>query len=237
MPSSGWIGPCTARRDRDLLAGLVLEQIDGVAGMVPQQMVGPAARLAQRIHVLAAEEIGLHVHLLDVELARPDACLCTHWWLGLKRRVWPAMATRPVSFCTAHQAFGIGQIVGHRNFDHAHACRPACTGSAWSACIWVGVVEDRGLDAGLRQAFREIGRPVRDAEALGHLLGRVRAAAGQRHHFDIVDILQCVEMLDAEGALTGKTDLHAAASFLCCSWNSLFSRMMWPTPVDDAGTW
>jgi hypothetical protein len=30
-----------------------------VRGVVPKQMVGPAARLAQRIHVGAAEEIGL----------------------------------------------------------------------------------------------------------------------------------------------------------------------------------
>jgi hypothetical protein len=43
-----------------------------VGGVVPQQVVGPAARLAQRVHVAAAEEVGLHVHLLDVELAGSD---------------------------------------------------------------------------------------------------------------------------------------------------------------------
>ena len=55
------------------LAGLVLEQIDGVGGMVPQQVIGPAARLAGRVHVLSAEEISLHVHLLDFQLAFDDA--------------------------------------------------------------------------------------------------------------------------------------------------------------------
>ena len=51
---------------------LVGEQVDGVRGVVPQQVVGPAARLAERVHVRAAEEVGLHVHLLDVELAGDD---------------------------------------------------------------------------------------------------------------------------------------------------------------------
>jgi hypothetical protein len=53
----------------DGAAGLVGEQVHRVRGVVPQQVVGPAARLAQRVHVGAAEEVGLHVHLLDVELA------------------------------------------------------------------------------------------------------------------------------------------------------------------------
>src|SRR6266496_1245135 len=29
---------------------------------------------------------------------------CTHWWLGLKRRVWPTIATLPVSFCSRSTA-------------------------------------------------------------------------------------------------------------------------------------
>jgi hypothetical protein len=40
--------------------------------MVPEQVVGPAARLAGRIDVLSPEEIGLHVHLLDLQLALLD---------------------------------------------------------------------------------------------------------------------------------------------------------------------
>ena len=48
------------------LAGLILKQIDRVAGMVPQQMIRPAARIARSVDVFAAEEISLHVHLLDV---------------------------------------------------------------------------------------------------------------------------------------------------------------------------
>ena len=48
---------------------LVLEEVDGVCRVVPQQVVRPGARLAERVHVAAAEEIGLHVHLLDAQLA------------------------------------------------------------------------------------------------------------------------------------------------------------------------
>ena len=73
MPSVGCIGPCSAWQRETVCAGLVLEQIDGVAGVVPQQVVGPAARLAQRVHVGAAEEVRLHVHLLHLQFAGLDA--------------------------------------------------------------------------------------------------------------------------------------------------------------------
>ena len=48
---------------------LVSEQVDGVRGMVPQQVVGPAAGLTGSVHVGAAEKVGLHIHLLNVQLA------------------------------------------------------------------------------------------------------------------------------------------------------------------------
>ena len=46
------LGPHVAGR----LAGLVLEQVDGVARVVPQQVIGPTAWLAKRVLVLAPEE-------------------------------------------------------------------------------------------------------------------------------------------------------------------------------------
>src|SRR5690606_20143661 len=51
------------------LAGLMLEEIDRVAGVVPEQMVDPAPRLALEIDVLAAEEEGLDDEMLKLELA------------------------------------------------------------------------------------------------------------------------------------------------------------------------
>src|SRR5215510_9475717 len=64
--------------------------------------------------------------------------LRTHWWLGLKRRVWPHIATRPVFFCrsstarasASESASGISTCT----------CLPAfMQSSAWLACICVGV--------------------------------------------------------------------------------------------------
>ena len=72
------------RRD-NLATRLVTEQVYGVRGVVPQQVVCPRTRLAQRVHVRAPEEERLHVHLLDVELARRNALA-----YPLVRRIEPA---------------------------------------------------------------------------------------------------------------------------------------------------
>src|SRR3546814_4599752 len=53
-------------------AGLPGEKVDRMRGMVPQQVIGPAARLSLGVHVMAAKEIGLHVHLLDRQITRHD---------------------------------------------------------------------------------------------------------------------------------------------------------------------
>jgi hypothetical protein len=65
---------------RDGLSGLILEEIDGMRGVMPQEMVGPAARVARSIDVLAPEEIGLNVHLLDGQFAFLDACGSIDGW-------------------------------------------------------------------------------------------------------------------------------------------------------------
>src|SRR5205085_11424051 len=57
----------------DRLTGLILEQVDRVRGMMPKEMVGPAARIAGGVDVAAPEEISLHVHLLDLQFALDDA--------------------------------------------------------------------------------------------------------------------------------------------------------------------
>ena len=58
------------RHDAPCLIG---EEIDRMRGVVPQQMVRPRTRLALGVDVAAAEEIGLHIHLLDVEFASGNA--------------------------------------------------------------------------------------------------------------------------------------------------------------------
>ena len=56
----------------DGTAALVSEQIHRVGRVVPQQVIGPAACLAQGVHVGAAKKVGLHIHLLDVEFTGLD---------------------------------------------------------------------------------------------------------------------------------------------------------------------
>src|SRR5580704_12192170 len=58
---------------RNVFASLISKQIHGVAGVVPEQMVRPTARLAGRVHIGPSEEVRLHIHLLDLELAGLDA--------------------------------------------------------------------------------------------------------------------------------------------------------------------
>ena len=53
----------------DGAAALVGKRVYGVGCVVPQKVVRPAARLAQSVGIAAAKEIGLNVHLLDVEPA------------------------------------------------------------------------------------------------------------------------------------------------------------------------
>src|SRR3989338_8169257 len=64
--------------------------------------------------------------------------LCTYWWLGLKRRVWPHMATRPVCFCRA-TTFSPSASTSHSGISTC-TCLPASRQAmVWLACICVGV--------------------------------------------------------------------------------------------------
>ena len=59
------------RRD-DVLTGLIAKQIDRVRGVMPEQMIGPGAWLAERIGVRATKEERLNIHVLNLQLARND---------------------------------------------------------------------------------------------------------------------------------------------------------------------
>src|ERR1700678_2299259 len=69
----GMFGALQGELLRNGLAALVGEQIHGMAGVVPQEVIGPATRLAERIHAGASEEVGLHVHLQNFQLPGDDA--------------------------------------------------------------------------------------------------------------------------------------------------------------------
>ena len=188
------------------LAGLVLEQVHGVTGVVPEQVVGPASRLAFGVDVPAPEEIGLHVHLLDGELAGLDS-LVNPLVAGIESPRVPRHRNETRLFLHPHQPFGVGQRVGHGDLDfHMLAGAHALFGLV--RVHLGGCSQDRSLDARLGKALGQVRRPVRDAEFPGDRFGRVRRAAGQRGDFDAVDAGQSGQVLLAEGALAGHTDLH-----------------------------
>ena len=207
MPSSGWIGPWIALACDDRLAGLIGEQIDRMRGVVPQQMVGPAARLALGVHVRAAEEIGLHVHLLDVEFAGRRSCLCTHWWLGLKRRVWPTMQTRPVSFCCASTASASAQLSA--SGISTCTCLPAFMQAI--ACVGVHLrrrAQDHRVDVLAAPGFGQIGRGVARCRICRRLPAVLSSSRLTSETISTPSIsLEAVEMLFAEGAGAGECDL------------------------------
>ncbi len=57
----------------DVGAALVGEEVDGVRGVMPEEVVGPTPRLAERVQVGAAKEVRLHVHLEDPKFAGANA--------------------------------------------------------------------------------------------------------------------------------------------------------------------
>ena len=199
--------------DLDVLAGLVLEQVDGVRGVVPEQVVGPAAGLAERVHVRAAEEVGLHVHLLDGQLARADPAVDP-----LVRRVEPAgvpdhadqaglllhlvdLAARPAQL----SASGIS----------TWTCLPArIAAMACCACSWVGV---HRMTASTSSRARTSSRSV-EAWSAPYFRATSSACSSLRLTTDVTVTPsmfgQAVEVLDAERAGSGECDSHGLAPLL-----------------------
>ena len=189
-----------------LLPGLILEEIDRVAGVVPQEMVGPAARLARRVHVGAAEEIGLDIHLLNLDLAGLDL-LVNILVARIEAADMAAHGDDAGLLLHAEDALAVGERVGHRNLDEHVLAR------AHRELGLVGVDlgrarDDRRLDARLPQTLGEIGGPMRNLPLLGEGLGAFAPAAGDGHDLGAGDVLQRLHVARAEGALSRESDLH-----------------------------
>src|SRR5690242_8693094 len=250
----------------DHFAGLVLKQIDGVAGVMPEQMVGPTAWLAGRVRVRAPEEIGLHVHLLNLQLALADA-IVNPLMTGIESPHMPGHGDDPGVLLDLHQLFRIGHIVGDRNLDQHMLARAHALLALAKVHLRRGG-EDDGL--GALDALCKIAGEVRNTVLLRHFGGGVLIAADKRHDLDVGDALERVEMLLTESTLTGNADLHrlplrtlalarAAARFFAFFFGAAarlarpaparetlrlalpeeplrFSRMRCPTAVFEAGT-
>ena len=186
------------------LAGLVLEQVDGVGGVVPEQVIGPAARIAGGVDVLPSEEIGLHVHLLDLQFAGLD--LLVHVLVARVETPHVAAHGGDAGFLgDLHQVLGVLDAVGDRNF-HQHVLAGAHHLLALAEVHLGRRGQDHGV--GALDALAQFAGVMRNAVFLGDLGGRVLIAADQRGDFHALDTLQGIKMLLAKCALAGDTDFH-----------------------------
>ena len=228
MPRAGCDGSLDRVRRHDVAARLPREQVDGVRGVMPEQVVGPRARLAQRIHVRATEEVGLHVHLLDAELAGPD--LPVH---PLVARIEPARVPHHRDLAgrllQPRHRLRVLQGVGERDLDLDVLARLEAGDRLCGVHLRRRAEDDR-VDFLQREAVGEVGGHVADAVPGRDLLRLVELAPHDRDDLDAVDQPDRVEVLGAEGSGAGQRDFDRTA-------HRGFSRIRWPTAVLEAGTW
>ena len=174
--------------------------------MVPEQVIRPAARLAQRIHVGAPEEIGLHVHLQHFQLTCRDPA-ADPLVAGIEAARVTSHGHQARLLLHLHQLFGVGQVVRHRDFDH-HVLAGLQALYGLRGVHLGRRRQQHGVQAWLLQALCQVARVMRDAEFLCHFPGGLLVAAGQRDDLDAGDVADRLEMLDAKGALTCQTYFH-----------------------------
>ena len=181
-----------------------MEQIDGVTGVMPQQVIGPTARFSGGIHIGAAEEVGLHIHLLDFEFTLADPA------------VHPLVTGIEAAHVSGHchdariardfgQRLRVLHIVGNRNLDQ-HMLAGAHHLLALCPVHLGGRGENDRIGAG--NPFRKIIPPMRDAVFARDFPGARGITANQRHYLDIRNAFQRIQVLLAECALTGDTNFH-----------------------------
>ena len=139
-----------------------------------------------RVHVRAPEEVGLHVHLLDFQLAGLDL-LVDVLVAGIEAARVAAHADDAGFFLHLHQALGIRERVRDGNLD-LHVLAGAHALHALLGVHPGGRRQDHGFEAGLLQALAEIAGQVRNLESLRHFFGGRLISAGQGDDFDARNI-------------------------------------------------
>jgi hypothetical protein len=126
----------------------------------------------------------------------------------------------------SHQALRIRDRIRHGDLDHdvlagAHALL------ALRRVYGRRSRQDHGVEAGQRQALREVCRAMRNPPGLRHFARRLEVGARQRDDFDVRDLCHRLQMLDAEGTMSRETNFHDVF---------LFFKIIRPAAVLDAGT-
>ena len=96
--------------------GLIGEQIDCVGRMVLQQVIRPTTRLPQGVHVGASKKVGLHIHLLNVELLCFDL-MVNPLMAGIETTCVTTHGHFASFFGNANHFFSILPTGGKGNFD------------------------------------------------------------------------------------------------------------------------
>ena len=181
------------------LACLVLEQVNRVACVVPEQVIGPAARLALGVHVGAAKKICLHVHLLDLQFARVDPAADP-----LVRRVEAAhlpghRQDARLLLYTANR-FTVGKRIRHRNLDQHRLARFHAGNGLFGVHLRWRRQDDR-IDVFVRDAGFKRGRGKSNAAlcSQGIDLGLGGAHHGRDSH--VVDVGNRIQVLCSKGAI------------------------------------
>src|SRR5688572_3460676 len=162
-------------------------------------MIGPAPGLALEIDVLAAEEERLHDEVLQLELALLDAVRD-----ALMRRIEPARVTRHRDLLRGLlRLVDLARVrwrIRDWNLDlDVLACLHALDGSR-SGHVRRRTPDPRA-EAAARQRFPQARRPVRNAALVRDALRRLLAAAADAHDFDVLDLLQAIEMFADKSAV------------------------------------
>ena len=169
-------------------SGLIMKDIDGVAGVMPQQMIRPAARFAFGIHVRAPEEERLHDEMLQLQLAGLDL-LMNPLMTRIEAAGVAAHGDQPGFFLNGENFFGVGQRIGNRNFDF-----DVFSGAHALDGLFGVDLRRRGqndsFDAGPGDGFVEIGGPVRNAVFFRDGFCGFGGSAVNADNFDVFDALQ-----------------------------------------------
>ena len=156
---------------------LILEEINGVGRVMPEQVIRPRPRLAEGVHVGASKEIGLHVHLLDFEFALGNTAM-----YPLVRRIESSgmtdHANEPRGFLRLCDRLGISPTVGQRNLNlHVFAGMQAL--ECLMGVHLRGCAENRCLNAGECERLRETPGHVADAVLLRRRARHLKIAADE----------------------------------------------------------
>ena len=188
------------------LAGLVLEKVHGVAGMVPEEVVRPAAGLAESVHVGSAEEVGLYIQLLQLQLPGLKPAV-QQLVTGIEAASVPTHGDEAGFPLGGYYQFGVRQGICDGDFHHDMFTRTHhLNGLSGMDRRWR--CQDDGFNVGPRQALFQTNRPVPNTKFLRNSFRIGSHAPGQRDYFHAINFCQGFQVLHTERTLTRYADPH-----------------------------